>query len=602
MTFDSGQKKCGLPGSHRDATPKNRYIGRIRFFDPDKKFGFIDTNWYGDEVISVDSVTRELFFSVWDIKEADALSPDDWVTFTISKSSGGRRDNARQVQKVKCCYYDLNLAMQYVYPYSVVNVKNRSGFFDGYDIQKSVIDFFLGSTEGCQLLLDYAVDKLSKRDGSKWRHAITGLFCSDEVVNILSDPESRGLKVKSIAGLEQVLLSICYYMILEMPHETARSLSNDHLFDQTLSAIQPCIVKLSSKSVHELANMICMLFADDTERACSCLVYINKYLCGLSRISWNKINVDVGQRFRLFNKGIEASVLFDETVIEYWNGRAALALSYIQIQRDASSARSFIQIDASFSCFSSRSSNREEILQYVLSSGNASDKLLFYLSYITGSSNCLTGIKSQNFFVEELPRFGNVFVGWFLSWCRKFIPWEVVIKAIKAIGIERIYYSYSLPELFRCLPDDMFVDMFAVIHKHHSEERIEKGSLYGGHFTWFEGTNGEHLYDKDTYLDIMYSCRIVMKNDKVELIDPTSPSLLNDSVLKTVDSCLRSNQITSSLLVRSSQQTECPTLVRLNIVDIESMSCVGKECKEILRFDNHLVSIHIKHETIDIDL
>ena len=116
-----------------------RLLGIVRFFDPVKGFGFIDTNGYGIDPPSSQSASEhiELFFSYRDVGYSSVMA-GQWVSFVYIKNEGHKRDRARSIKDVTYSEDDFILALQYKGPYSSIPSPVRRNEI----IVKNVVDSF----------------------------------------------------------------------------------------------------------------------------------------------------------------------------------------------------------------------------------------------------------------------------------------------------------------------------------------------------------------------------------------------------------------------------------------------------------------------------
>lgn len=107
---------------------QKRLLGIVRFFDPIKGFGFIDTNGYGIDPPSSQSVSEhiELFFSYRDVGYCSVMA-GQWVSFVYKKSEGHKRGRAKSIKDIDFSEDDINLALHYKEPYSYILSPARRG-------------------------------------------------------------------------------------------------------------------------------------------------------------------------------------------------------------------------------------------------------------------------------------------------------------------------------------------------------------------------------------------------------------------------------------------------------------------------------------------
>ena len=100
---------------------QKRLLGIVRFFDPIKGFGFIDTNGYGIDPPSSQSISEhiELFFSYRDIGYCSVMA-GQWVSFVYRKNEGHKRDRAKSIKDIDFSEDDFILALHYKEPYSSI--------------------------------------------------------------------------------------------------------------------------------------------------------------------------------------------------------------------------------------------------------------------------------------------------------------------------------------------------------------------------------------------------------------------------------------------------------------------------------------------------
>ena len=559
------------------------FIGIVRFYDSIKQFGFIDTNMFGKSNSVITCGGRHLYFRKKDFRENEVLNAGDWVTFRIFETPEGKNDNARYIRKVSTLKNDFALAMQYTSPYSTIVNENWRHLYDvsSYDIKKSIMEIFIQTTNGKQIVFDYVIDTLASENANE---ELKHLFANGVCFELLINPTGHGIIVADYEKYEYALSGAALIKIDEFQHRTTKIGDGDGV--DIISDFMQCVEIATEIALRDLGIKLSIMLASDP----------NDTRLFLRRLPNNTIRrllvnhcVNAETRLYLFSVLKDPKFLYDNSVVEYLNKGMLLATPELN-------KLSWPLIDSKlFHGFMDRCSLlqfKDEIIPYILSTNTATDSLLFVLFTWSSDYICFEKIRNKEAMLIDIAQNDSILYD-FLS-LAEYIPSDVIAKTIDIIGLNKLFTLLhnnpkSLASICFALNDYDVTDILVVTKIMSEEQRFEQSDWYGGYWNWDEGMKHQK-YDVTTYSDRVYSYKIYVRDDA-----PQNTISFIHSVLNDIKQCI-SDGIQSSVS-RTAHLLMGTKILRISYVHNETCDVIYN-MNECHRIDNVKISVITDFETV----
>ena len=475
---------------------QKRLLGIVRFYNPEKGFGFIDTNGYGIDKPEIESKSThiELYFGLQDMARGSIIMEGEWVSFVYEKAEDKKRDRARDVKEISFSEDDIELALHYVGQYSIIP-----------------------SWKG--------------RNRNSARHVIWEIARGDAPSFKKFLAVFRHLAVRGFSEDYQIALG---GVLGEL---TVRSLhSNNTVTSLTISSLEDIINYLGTFGRKVFKDQL-LSFYDETlrknledERETLLNVFRDLPIDSLDALfDKNDSGLSPELRILIYRRKNDPLILLEDSMIDYWN---ALALQY----------------ENPFTFLSMLNTPLpKEIGYYIAESEKASDYLKLWGFIKSAIPECFYRIEDRSVCYSYLQNIHWAYLLQFLQHA-EIIPDDFLRKTMSIAGWKRItnLTSFSKDDRERCLMGSSLIRFIAIASISYENESSEIVTC-GGHFTWDEGWDPHYV--QNYYQIIGYNSTIYVDNHSYPICRGFRNDL-RERIKQELSSCLE-EKTTSVLFAHS---------------------------------------------------
>lgn len=458
-------------------------IGRVKFYDFERGFGFIETNGFGINTVATinNSTPVELFFCYRDLgSQGEIVQEGDWVSFLYKKADEKKRDYAKSVRLLRYKESEYPLVLQYRGEYSNIVLSDNRGSVN------VIISFLSGlvlrrphqSVTVMNMLLD------SYSNSTNITHEI---LYEDPLLRLVFEYDENAL-TRDQRVLYYSLLSDISAILVEMV-----STDNTNI-DYWSPILDRCISVMDNNGIECLRDLFCVNVYDahygkNGPKSYSVASVFNNLSKGACEKLFGSDNYDYPIiRTLVYERLGNSALLRHKSVIEYWN-QEILNLEPISYPPYYDTIRSY----------KPRIKIPREIADYIASSSLSNDYLLLWAFVETANPDCFNHIKDKGVIKNWLPKLSDNYVYQFISY-NAIIPKEIITDFCTTLGASRLVKI--LPQFgdsfWDIIPDAIKVYVNANLALLKEEQTTESSDWYGGYFTWGEGMKHQK-YDIYTY-------------------------------------------------------------------------------------------------------
>ena len=462
------EKRNNKEKKHVFVRPENRLIGIVRFYDP-KGFGFIDTNGFGIDLpdSGVKSRRVELFFNYNDLEWGAIIHSGDWVTFSYEKAPNKKRDRARRVRRLKYTEDEYLLALNYHDEYSTLS-------WAAYNIREefAVIPIltrvYSENKDRRQFIFNSLIDAYSQMSIKISKVLYDCYKFAPEESCCFFDPSACGILINDAHTYKEIIKGIIALMVREylLGKLDKRQQARDSLLDLLIKHFDTSDASDIGRDIIEEAHKLEMKDDDAPD-------FLPLSLLETAFPAYKNGYYSPNLRLKLYSITKNASYLIDNSVIDHWNN----ALS----TEETDTIRRW--------CTSIYVNDYDRVGSFIADSTASGDALLF-LAFLTMSKpSCYDRIKDRSICSALLPKMDCAYIRKYLS-SAKLIPRQEFIETAKAIGLARIANTvrlYDDLDIVNGFPNELIINVVAVLQKLSEETMIEQSNWHGGYFTWGEG-------------------------------------------------------------------------------------------------------------------
>lgn len=485
------EKRNNKEKKHVFVRPENRLIGIVRFYDP-KGFGFIDTNGFGIDLpdSGVKSRRVELFFNYNDLEWGAIIHSGDWVTFSYEKAPNKKRDRARCVRRLKYTEDEYLLALNYHDEYSTLS-------WAAYNIREefAVIPIltrvYSENKDRRQFIFNSLIDAYSQMSIKISKVLYDCYKFAPEESCCFFDPSACGILINDAHTYKEIIKGIIALRVREylLGKLDKRQQARDSLLDLLIKHFDTSDASDIGRDIIEEAHKLEMKDDDAPD-------FLPLSLLETAFPAYKNGYYSPNLRLKLYSITKNASYLIDNSVIDHWNN----ALS----TEETDTIRRW--------CTSIYVNDYDRVGSFIADSTASGDALLF-LAFLTMSKpSCYDRIKDRSICSALLPKMDCAYIRKYLS-SAKLIPRQEFIESAKAIGLSRIAdivgpYDSDITKGF---PNELILNIIAVLQKLSEETKREQSGWYGGYFTWGEGMKHQR-YNECTYIIRKYRTAYYVEN------------------------------------------------------------------------------------------
>lgn len=553
----------------------DRVIGIVRFYNKEKDFGFIDTNYYSCDVPeSMIGGTNELFFRAHDIKDGSKLISGCWVTCEIKKTEESKSDRARYICSILPSKADFELALKYVGKYSIINDGNFGMNHHSYDVLKDVIKIFMMSEDGQKVIWHSFLDILKNETNDC---TIDALLNSQEAVELF-------LKTK-YTEFDNVDDSVYQYSILKLATLLGKRIcstlkqyksTNETKF---LTELLLCIDKLNEESRLSLCNAIyeyCSTIELDVK--CFWGYLPNATFITLVDRIYERIPGPEVKMHLFYVRGC-VDVLMDSSIVDFFNSKG----------KEEGSAGILHKLTSG----GWNEEKKRSFISYVLSTGKANYIFILALFLWSHESRCLEYVQDREEFssiiYNEIDYVKKMFYS-AIEYVPEMLAKYVLLKNGPKNILRSVYADKALMmKVFERFPKEYVITLTAYIGVISENKRVETSDWYGGYWTWGEGMKHEKN-DTTTVLDLEYNCCVVTNSSLSQKLGSITDEV-KTLIQNGVEICMREHS-TESFIVNN--KTDDLIKINLHYGDVPSMA----NYTEIVHINNK-VSIILSVETYE---